>query len=458
MTVDELRAAVLGPVLQRGEKGFTEELIGQNLHVKHMPDLVVGATSPADVQTAVRYAADHQLHVSVLATGHEAQASINAGMAITVNRLDAIRIDAADRTATVGGGVRAGEVAEAAASYGLAPIAGSSPTVGITGLVLGGGLGPLARSHGYSSDYVNWFKVITPNGEIVTASMTEHSELFWALRGGKGGFGVVVETQIRLVELTTFYGGSIAFSEADIEKVLRGWVAWTHTAPDEVTTSVAIMRFPSIPEMPEMMRGKTFLMLRFAYPGSADDGQRHASALLALAEPAFGSLDVQPAVRLGTLHDDPTNPAVSWTDGTLLNGLDDDFVDRLLAIVGEGRQTPFMLVEIRQLGGAARTDVAEGSAVSGRSSDYSLYVVGVPAPHLFETVLPEALDQLLQNIDTYIAPESFINWWSGRDFKKFQQCWPDQARARLGELRLEWDPSGIFAYPMMSLITDQGSV
>jgi hypothetical protein len=447
MTVDELRATVHGPVLQRTDPGFAEELQGQNLYIQHTPELVVGASCTSDVQAAVRYAAEHHLHVSVLVTGHEAQQPITAGVVITLQRLDTVSIDATARIATVAGGARAGEVAEAAARFGLAPIAGAATTVGLTGLVLGGGLGPLARSHGYCSDYVNQFTVVVPTGEIVTANNDENPELFWALRGGKAGFGVVVETRIRLVDLASFYGGSVAFAQNDIDTVLRGWVAWTRTAPEEVTTSVALMHFPPAPELPETMRGQTFLMLRFAYPGPAQEGQRLAAPLLALAEPAFGEFGELPAEQLGTMHDDPTEPIMSWTDGTLLNALDDSFATTLLDTVGDGRQAPFMVIELRHLGGATHRDVPEESAVSGRSAEYSLYVVGVPNPDLFETTLPDALDHLLSDINPYLAPETFINWWSGRNLENFAKSWPPQTHTRLCELRTEWDPDGIFTYP-----------
>lgn len=447
MTIDELRTTVRGPVIQRNDPGFAEELLGQNLHILHTPELVVGAACTSDVQAAVRYAAEHLLHVSVLATGHEAQEPITAGLVITLKRLSTISIDQTARTATVGGGGRTGEVAEAAARFGLAPVTGSATTVGLTGLVLGGGLGPLARSHGYCSDYVNQFTVVIPTGEVITADKDTNPDLFWALRGGKGGFGVVVATQLRLVDLKTFYGGSVAFAEDDIETVLRGWVEWTRTAPQQVTTSVAIMRFPPTTEIPEFMRGKTFLMLRFAYPGSAEEGHRLSAPLLTLAEPAFGELGELPADHLGTMHGDPTEPMVSWTDGTMLNGLDDSFATTLLDTAGEGRQTPFMSIELRHLGGATHIDVPEGSAASGRSSEYSLYVVGAPDPNLFECVLPEALDQLLSDIDPYVAPENYINWWSGRNLEKFEKSWPLETHIRLCQLRNEWDPNGIFTYP-----------
>jgi hypothetical protein len=422
-------------------------LAGANLHVQDVPDVVVGAASIADVQVAVRYAAKEKMHVSVLATGHGSQLPVIGGMAITTRRLKTIEIDEATRTARVGAGVLAGELATAAARFGLAPIAGSATTVGFTGLILGGGLGPLARSHGYGSDYIRQFTIVTPDSQVTIANSAENPDLFWALRGGKGGFGVVVETQVQLVELKTLYGGSLAFAESDIETVLHGWVEWTRTAPLDVTTSVAIMRFPPIPDIPEVMRGKTFLMLRFAYPGPAAEGERLAAPLLTLATPVFGGLAEMAAEMIGTIHNDPTDPMPVWGEGVLLNDLDDTFVTTMLTSVGAGKATPIMIVELRHLGAATRGDVPGGSAVGGRSASFSLYVVGAPDPSLFDVVVPAAYEQLLGSIGAYVAPESFINWWSGRDLRAFEASWTPETFQRLGELRRQWDPAGIFSYP-----------
>lgn len=447
MTFDDLRAAVAGPVLLPADSGFSGELAGANLAVHDAPDLVVGAATITDVQAAVRYAAEQRMHVSVLATGHGSQLPVIGGMVITTKRLKTIETDKTDRIARVGAGVLAGELATAAARLGLAPIAGSATTVGFTGLVLGGGLGPLARSHGYASDYVTQFTVVTPDGQVTIANSVENPDLFWALRGGKGGFGVVVETRVKLVELPSLYGGFVAFDEPDIDRVLRGWVEWTHTAPANVTTSVAIVRFPPVPAIPEFMRGKTFLMLRVAYPGPAAEGERLAAPLLALATPAFGSLGEMPADMIGAIHNDPTEPLPVWGEGMLLNDLDDAFVTTLLANVGEGKETPFMIVELRHLGAATRVDVPEGSAVGGRSADFSCYIVGVPDPSLFDTVLPAAYEHLVRSIDKYVAPENFINWWSGRDLRAYEASWTSETFWRLGDLRRQWDPEGIFSYP-----------
>jgi FAD linked oxidase domain protein len=444
MTIAELCAAIDGPVMRRDDPGFFKELQGYNLAVKHNPELVIGATSVEDVQIAVRYAFKHHLPVTVLATGHEAQQPINEGMVITVTRLNSVAVDESTCTAIVGGGARAGDVARAAAPFGLAPVAGGSSSVGFTGLVLGGGIGPLARSHGFCSDYVISFRMVLFNGEEVSASKENNSELFWALRGGKGGLGVIVETRVKLINLNTFYGGCIAFAEEDINMALRKWVDWTHDAPKTVTTSVAIMRFPADCRLPEATRGKTLLMLRFAYPGGAEMGRVFAAPFFKVAEPVFGELKELPGSRLDLVHNDPTAPTMCWTDGMLLDAVDDTFATELLKQVGSGRKSPFLMVEIRHLGAATHIDVPEGSAVSGRSGEYSLCVVGKPDPCLFEKTLPQAFDSLREAIDSYLCTENFINWWSGRRIEDFERCWPESTFNRLVRLRKKWDPSGLF--------------
>ena len=151
-----------------------------------------------------------------------------------------------------------------------------------------------------------------------------------------------------------------------------------------------------------------------------------------------------PGSRLDLVHNDPTAPTMCWTDGMLLDAVDDTFATELLKQVGSGRKSPFLMVEIRHLGAATHIDVPEGSAVSGRSGEYSLCVVGKPDPCLFEKTLPQAFDSLREAIDSYLCTENFINWWSGRRIEDFERCWPESTFNRLVRLRKKWDPSGLF--------------
>lgn len=218
----ELSERLTGPVFERGDDGFAEEAGGFNLAVTHDPDLVVGVATVQDVVEAVRYAAQHGLAVRMQATGHGAEEPVTDGLLITTGRLDGLAIDG--DVATIGAGARWGDVIAAAAPLGLAPITGSSPTVGVVGYLLGGGLGPLARSHGFSSDYLLGATVVTAGGEVVDASPTGDAELYWAVRGGKGGFGVVTEVRVRLVALPELYAGALTFDTPNVEAALRGWI------------------------------------------------------------------------------------------------------------------------------------------------------------------------------------------------------------------------------------------
>lgn len=431
-------------MLTPGDPGFAEELLGFNLTHTHRPQLVAPATSVADVQAAVRDATG--VHVTVLATGHGADTPITDGLVITLRRLNTVTIDPDARTATFGGGVRWAAVIEAAAAFGLAPITGSSPNVGATGYLLGGGLGPLARSHGFSSDYVVGFTLVDARGELVRADADTNPDLYWALRGGKGGFGVVLETSIRLVQLATVYGGSLIFAEPDIETVLRGWIDWTTDASADVTTSVAIVRFPPLEEVPEQMRGQTVLMLRFAYPGSAAEGEALAAPLATLATPLMDTMGELPVAQIGMIHNDPVEPAPGWGRGMLLNALDGDFATAMLEHVGAGVRTPLMIAEVRHIGAATRRDVPEGSAVGGRGAGYTLHLIGVPDPTLFGAALPAVADRLQASIASWIAPETTINFADEHDPIDFRRAWPTETFERLDRLRATWDPQGVFAY------------
>lgn len=442
----ELSTQVSGPVLEPGDAGFAEELAGFNLAVAHTPQLVVGAATEDDVVAAVRYAAGHGLAVRVQATGHGAERPIVDGLVITTRRLDTLRIDG--DVATIGAGVRWGEVVAAAAPLGLAPITGASPTVGAVGLLLGGGLGPLARSHGVASDRVVGATVVLADGSVVDASPEGDADLYWALRGGKGGFGVVTEVRIRLVPIPELYAGSLTFDAPHAHDVLRGWIDWTATAPEAVTTSLLLIRFPDLEVVPAPVRGRFLATLRLAYPGSAAEGERLAAPLRALAPVEVDAVRPMPLADVAQIHADPTEPGMSWGWGALLAELDQDFAAVLTGQFNPTAPIPFLAIELRHLGGAAARDVEGGSAVGGRDGAFAIHVVGAPDPSLFAEVLPRAADGFRAAIARWIAPETTINYAGAIETEEeFRSAWPEGAFARLAETRRRVDPRGVFAYP-----------
>lgn len=206
-----LAARVAGPVLAPGDDAYAAEVAGFNLALTPSPALVVGAGSTEDVAEAVRFGRERGLRVGVLATGH-GETRGSAALLVTTRRMDGVAIDAGARTATVGGGATWAPVIAAAAPHGLAPSAGSSPLVGVTGYLLGGGLGPLARTQGFGSDHLLGATVVTGAGEVVEAGPGGDGELLWALRGGGGGVGVVTGARVRLLRFA--FAGPDAEGEA----------------------------------------------------------------------------------------------------------------------------------------------------------------------------------------------------------------------------------------------------
>ncbi len=443
----ELTSRVSGVVLAPGDPGFAQELAGFNTAVAHTPQFVVGVASTADVIAAVHYAAANGLAVRMQSTGHGAEVPITDGLVITTKRLDALAIDPGARTATIGAGVPWSAVVAAAAEHDLVPITGSSATVGAVGYLLGGGLGPVARSHGFSSDYLLGATIVTASGEVVDASPAGDADLFWAIRGGKGGFGVVTEARVRLVAIPQLYAGSITFDGAHAEAVLRGWVEWAQHPPEDVTSSLLQIRFPDLEAVPAPLRGRFLATIRFAYPGSTIEGERLAAPLRALAPVEADDLGTMALADIARIHADPTEPGPAWGWGTLLSELDDDFATVLHEQFNPTAPIPFLAVELRQLGQATHDDVAEGSAVGGRDGAFAIHVIGAPDPTLFGQVLPGATAGFRAALAPWIAAKTTVHYaGTFEDETEFRAAWPDAVFERLVVTRRRVDPDGVFAY------------
>ncbi len=443
----DLARTLSAPVLLPHEDGYAAACTGFNLAYIPTPDAVVRVASEDDVVAAVRFARDQGLTVRAIATGHGAHAAPAGGLLLNLAALDDVAIDPDARTATFGGGVTWAPVIAAAAGHGLAPVAGSSPTVGAVGFLLGGGFGPLARTFGAGSDYLQSLRVVTGTGELVSASAEEHPDLFWALRGGKGGLGIVTSATVRLVEMPELYGGALFFDVADAAAVLDGWLAWGRDADPAITTSFGVARFPDLEVVPPPLRGRHLAVVKAGVPGDAATGERLSAALRALAPVALDALGPLPPAEVGRISNDPTAPAPGWSRGFMLSSADEDLARALLGVVGAGTQTPFVIVEVRQFGGAIARNAPGDTPVGGRDNPFAAMVVGVPDPSLFATVLPGAYAGLRAALEPWIAPTTTINWLSEPDDPaQFRSAWSPDDLARLAEVRRRYDPSGVLPY------------
>ncbi|HYI24657.1 MAG TPA: FAD-binding oxidoreductase, partial [Thermomicrobiales bacterium] len=393
-----------------------------------------------DVVLAVNYARERSLKVAVQGGGHGMGAAVS-DLLINTRRMDSVLVDPDTRIATIGAGTRWSDVIVAAAPLGLMPVIGSTSHVGAIGYLLGGGVSPIARSHGFSSDYVESFTMVTAAGEVVETSATVRPDLFWALKGGKSGFGIVTEARVRLVEMTTLYAGVLAFEEDHIETVFRGWLDWTRTAHPNVTTSTAIIAFPDLDFAPPPFRGKRILFLRFAFPGDVELGAELAAPLRALAPVYADMLGEMPASRFDAIHMDPTDPMPAWISGAQLSYTDQVFADRWLARFGAGTESPLVMSELRHSGGTATKEATSPDAVTGRDAQFTVFLAAMYPP-LFESIAPGAAGETMRAIREWMLPVANVNLMGENPLVR---PWTPETQARLDLVRNHYDPAGVFA-------------
>ncbi|MBW9210802.1 FAD-binding oxidoreductase [Mumia sp. zg.B21] len=434
-----------GTLTTRDEPDHTAGATAFNLTVQHDPDAVVHAATEEDVLQTVRFAAAEGVPIHLHTTGHGAHAAYETGILLALGGLSSVAIDPAARTAKVGGGTRWADVVAAAAEHGLAPVTGSSTNVGVVGFLVGGGLGPLARSHGFGSDHVVSARVVTGNGEVVDASSYGDTELYWALRGGKTGLGVVTEITLALAEVPSLYAGTLFFDLEESTEPYARWLDWTTTAPTDVTTSGLIVGFPDLEVVPSPMRGKHLFALHVAYPGPEDDGAALSEPLRELGSVYLDDLGPLPLADVARITNDPTQPGPSFLRGATLTHVDRDFAEAVLALAGPGSDLPIMGLEVRHVGAATAVETSETDAVGFRDFDYTLTMLGAPDPALFGEVLPSVFARVEETVAPWRSPHLTPNWMADpRDPDEEARTWPAGVRARLAAVRAAYDPAHVF--------------
>ncbi|WP_370327996.1 FAD-binding oxidoreductase [Euzebya sp.] len=445
-----LTGRIAGEVLLPGSEAFAAAAQPWNTAIRQHPALIVRPATASDVAHAVVAARDHQLQVAVMATGHGVARPADDCLLVDLSPLTDVTVDAEARTATIGGGTTWGPVLEAAQRHGLAPLLGSSPGVGAVGYTLGGGLGWLARKHGPSVDRVRRLEVVTADGAVVEASPTSHPDLFWALRGGGGAFGIVTAMEIDLVEVTTVYAGNLLYPAAMAHDVLRRWAAWVPDLPDELTTSVVLMNFPPFDEVPAPLRGQSFAMVRGCWCGDPAEGKPWIDAWRAWAEPAMDLFGPMPFAESAAISNDPLDPTPAASTTEWLRELSDEVVDVLVrgSFGGDG-PPPVVLSEVRHVGGVVATAPADAGAYGHRDAELLLFVLAaVPEPDAARHVEAH-LRGLRAQLEPWVTGGAYVNFTEGaarRD--RTRQAFADDAWDRLRRVKAAYDPDEVFQHAL----------
>lgn len=447
LTGSPLQTWVTGKVVTPNDADYDSARHAWNLSVDQRPALILIAETVDDIAAGMRYAAANDLGVAVQSTGHGVILPPEGALLIVTSRLNGVAVDPATRTAWVQAGVKWAAVLEKAQEFGLAPLLGSSPTVGAVGYTLGGGMGWLARKYGMAVDSVIEFEVVTPAGEIVTASAEQNPELFWGLRGGGKGLVIVTGMLIHLYPVSEVFGGSLFYPLSVAKAALTFFREWTQTLPDEWTTSITVMHFPPMPQLPDAIRGQSFVMVNGCFVGSQADGEVALSAWTQWQAPVMNTFHQMPFTQVATISNDPVDPVPGVSSGMWLSDLSDDAIDKVLAYAAPAEGHPFFVkVDIRFAGGAIAANPRSGAAYSHRDRTYLLQTVGMAFTPDGKQMIIETNAKLKRALRDHKAGE-YLNFLDGEEaHEKSPEGFHDDTRLRLARLKAQFDPNNLLRF------------
>jgi len=429
-------------VWSRGSDGYEVNRGAFNVLLSQKPAGIVTPAGAADVVDAVEHAKAAGLRIGAQRTGHSAEplGDLADTLLVRTGAMNTVSIDAGRRVARVGAGALWGDLVPGASEHGLAACHGSSPTVGIVGYTLGGGVGWYARRHGMQCNRVTAVELVDATGTEQRVDAGTDAELFWALRGGGGDFGIVTALEFELLPIAQVFAGALFFPLERAAEVLHTWHEWTAAAPDEVTSVGRLLSFPPLPEIPEPLRGGDFAVLE----ATALLPEAEASELLAPLRklgPAIDTFATQPPAGIPGLHMDPPDPAPYAGRGMLLGALPGAAIDALLAAVGPDSPAKLLSVELRHTGGTlSRSDPSHG-AMDRLPGEFLMYGVGI-VPE------PAALEPTREWLTAMAA--AMKPWDAGRylnfsdETEDIAVAFPAETCERLRAAKAKYDPENLF--------------
>jgi FAD/FMN-containing dehydrogenase len=377
--IEQLRARVSGSVITPGDDGYDEARRVYNAMIDRRPAVIVRCTNAADVTGAVDFARENGLALAVRGGGHSVPGfgTVDGGVVADLSSMRAVTVDPAKRTARSEGGATWGEFNAATAAFGLATTGGIISTTGVAGLTLGGGIGYLARGFGLSCDNLVSAEIVTADGKMVTASENEHADLFWAIRGGGGNFGVATALTFQLHPVKEIYGGPMFFAMKDAETILRYYRDFIATAPEQFGGFPAFQIAPPLPFIPEDRHGETFLAFIACWAGPVDEGERILKPLHDLAEVVAEHVGPMPYPALNGAFDGlvPAGLQHYWKANFVRELTDDAITAHLL----HGPKVPAVnsTVHIYPINGACHRVAADATAFAYRDATFAPVIAGM---------------------------------------------------------------------------------
>ena len=440
---DFSQLSIAGRVATPADPDWDEARQAWNLAADQRPSAVAFTESADDVAKVVRFAGQNGLKVAGQGTGHGAVAlrRLDETILIKTERMRGVEIDADAQSARVEAGTLSLELGEAANRQGLCSLPGSSPDVGVIGYTLGGGLSWLGRRYGFACNRVTAIELVAADGEPRRVDAENDPDLFWALRGGGGGYAIVTALHVALVPIAELYAGALLLPAEVGADAVRAYRDWTTTVPDEVTSIVRFLRPPPIPDVPEEIRDRPLLTLGAACIGSQADGERIVAPLRELGDPIMDTFGQIPAAGLSRIHMDPEVPVPGLGHHALIAELPDEAIDAFVETVGPEAGSPLLLAELRHLGGALGRPAENGGALSKLDASFAMFGIGLPMTPELGQAIESHLDELHDTMQPWASEGGYFNF--AERPCDVEAILPAETCSRLAEVKRSWDPDGM---------------
>jgi FAD/FMN-containing dehydrogenase len=444
--LEQLRDAVRGAVIAPDHHEYDQARAVWNGHIDRRPAAVVRCSGVADVMVAVRCAAEWDLPLAVRGGGHSfgGFGTCDGGIVVDLAAMNGVRVNPQERRAMVQGGATWGDFDHEAAAFHLATTGGLISTTGVGGLTLGGGIGWLMRKHGMACDNVTAADVVTAPGELVHTSAEEHSELFWALRGGGGNFGVVTAFDFELHPVSQVVGGALLFPGDRAGDVLAAYAEAARDEPDELCSLLEVATAPDIEDVHPAHRGRPVIAFCFCHSGSRGDGRAVADRWRQVAPVVADFVDEMPYPILQTIFDsDYPHGTWAYMRSHYLTDLTAPAIAALVEAAGD-RPLGRSIIDIHHLGGAAARVPAAATAFDHREAGFAV---------LFGAVSGGANgfdDQTAwgrchwEALAPHATGGAYGNFVADRDQAAVHAAWSDTTLGRLAAVKRQYDPQNLF--------------
>ncbi|HEY8596903.1 MAG TPA: FAD-binding oxidoreductase [Thermomicrobiales bacterium] len=442
---ETLRARLTGELITADSIDYDAARAVLYITVDRRPLAVVRAMNAQDVAASVAFARDRGLPLAVRSGGHSLAyfSTIDNAIVVDLSGMKSISIDPEARVARVGAGATSGDLAGPANAHGLALTTGDTHSVGFGGLVTGGGIGFMVRKYGLTIDSLLAAQVVTAAGEIVTASADEHPDLFWAIRGGGGNFGIVTEFTFRLAPVGQILGGDLILPAS--REVIRGYLDYVASAPDELTTIANLLHAPPAPYVPQDRVGELALSILVCWTGNPAEGERALAPLRALATPIADVVGPMPYPEIYRFTAHQAAPHAASIRMMFADALSDDALDAALDAMAHA-SSPYSLIQFRGLGGAMARVGDDATAFAHRARRYFVAIIGLwldadedATPHadwtgaLWETIRHEGAGV-------------YVNFLENEGAGRVRDAYPATTYARLAAIKRRYDPQNLFRY------------